>query len=305
MDDMNKKIESVEDTLNRYVSAARGVPKEKITAAIYILITLILVGFFQFITADFKQSLFLTAEFWLKEATTLIIIFTSYQGGINVVWNEQLKNSELVAAMEEYESLNVKELDFEEFLHIYNKKLKIEAYSRRVEKRIRRLEICIDYSFFIKMRNFFYNKIKDVKEQAEEVKADIENHRVKYYKVYISDFFTVSGKGTSPRFKSRGNTEVGKLKASVKGFPFTIAIATLMSSTAYQLAEGAFTINVIVNLVINAIIFGWRLANGILKASRVIYSEIQLPLQFKNQILKEYHAWQKEKKENVENKQCA
>ena len=294
---MENKIKTVEETINQYVADVKSIPKEKITAVIYIVVTLVLVGFFQFISADFSPSIFLSASFWISEATTLVIIFTSYQGGINIVWTEQLKNPELLNAMAEYEKLNQRDTDFEDFLALYNRELKKAAYVRKQERKQKRME-----SFFpilpIPIREKLAKRIKDISDSItpEALEAHIDEKQIRYYRIYVSDFFSASSKSTAVKLRSRGNAEAGKLKASIKGFPLTIAVATLTSSMVYTIADGAVTKTVIVNLVVNAIIFGLRLANGILKASKVIYTEIQMPLEFKNQILRKYKEWQKKER---------
>lgn len=300
---MNDEIKSVEESINQYIANLKSIPKEKITAVIYIIITLVLVGFFQFISADFAPSIFLSANFWISEATTLVIIFTSYQGGINIVWTEQLKNTELLNAMAEYDKLNKRDTDFEEFLACYNRDLKKAAFVRKQERIQKRIEALLPI-VTAGIREKLTRKIKEINASisADELEARIDERQVRYYRIYVSDFFTASAKSTAVKLRSRGNAEAGKLKASIKGFPLTIAIATLTSSMVYTIADGAVTKTVIVNLVINAIIFGLRLANGILKASKVIYQEIQMPLEFKNQILRKYKEWQK--KEGRISEQC-
>ncbi len=292
-------MKTVEDSINQYIAGVKSIPKEKITAVIYIVVTLVLVGFFQFVTADFSDSVFLSADFWISEATTLVIIFTSYQGGINIVWTEQLKNPELLSAMSEYERLNERDSDFETFLAEYNSELKKKAYVARQERKQRLLERLLPF-LPVKARERLYKKIKEISSgiTSEALEKNVDSVRVKYYKVYVSDFFSASSKSTAVKLRVRGNAEAGKLKASVRGFPLTIAVATLTSSMAYTLADG-ITKSVIVNLVVNAIIFGLRLANGILKASKVIYQEIQMPLEFKNQILAKYKEWQKQGENNA------
>ena len=292
-------MKTVEDSINQYIAGVKSIPKEKITAVIYIVVTLVLVGFFQFVTADFSDSVFLSADFWISEATTLVIIFTSYQGGINIVWTEQLKNPELLSAMSEYERLNERDSDFETFLAEYNRELKKKAYVARQERKQRLLERFLPF-LPVKAREKLYKKIKEISSDitSEALEKNVDSVRVKYYKVYVSDFFSASSKSTAVKLRVRGNAESGKLKASVRGFPLTIAVATLTSSMAYTLADG-ITKSVIVNLVVNAIIFGLRLANGILKASKVIYQEIQMPLEFKNQILAKYKEWQKQGENNA------
>ena len=300
---MENKTKSIEDSINQYITGVKSIPKEKIFATIYIIVTLVLVGFFQFVTADFSPSIFLRADFWISEATTLVIIFTSYQGGINVVWTEQLKNPELLNAMSEYERLNERDTDFEAFLSEYNRDLKKKAYVVRQERKQRAIERILPVCP-VKLREKLYRKLKEIGSSItpQVMEETIDDIRIKYYKVYVSDFFSASAKSTSVKLRVRGNAEAGKLKASVKGFPLTIAIATLTSSMVYTIADDGVTKTVIVNLVVNAIIFGLRLANGILKASKVIYQEIQMPLEFKNQILRKYKEW-KQKGEQIDAKQ--
>ena len=199
--------------------------------------------------------------------------------------------------MAEYEKLNHRDTDFDDFLTQYNRELKKAAYVRKQERKQKRMEF-----FFpmlpIPIREKLTKRIKTISDNItpKALEAHIDEKQIRYYRIYVSDFFSASSKSTAVKLRSRGNAEAGKLKASIKGFPLTIAVATLTSSMVYTIADGAVTKTVIVNLVVNAIIFGLRLANGILKASKVIYTEIQMPLEFKNQILRKYKEWQKKER---------
>ena len=265
----------------------------KITSYTTAFLLLVIIGVFQFISLGCDFSKLLEPNFYLTLAYRCVLVFMAYYISNNLVYDKCINSEEIKNAFYKFKELNkLKDSNFPEFLELYNKKIKKEAFRDHINNKIVKLENRLARTKNKRRIHKITDKISDKKKLLtdEYIDANIDFIRVKYYHVLESDFVSTELLENTEKHKTRTDYNTVLFKSIVKKvLPYIMSSLVLGMTITNSLNKP--TNEVIINLLSDLVIICMRTIQGLYDAQKIIDSAYLIPYSNKVEILKEYLNW--------------
>ncbi len=316
-----EKVSEVGDVISRAVSVASSKRETILRQAVngvLLFIILLVFGCLDFATLTFHAEYLGTWGYWGTTITKTIAGICAFNIGINLMWDIELKRDYILAfAIRRYEIL-IHEINkhFEYFVvKVYNVKEKKKAYIAQINRKIyllnkfSRAKDRLLYSSDLpeqqeaKKKNRYCVKRKELEELKDEAFIDknIEALKVNYMEVDPAIFqLEIDGSVKLRGTKTKGNVGAGKIKATTSmvfgmvGFSMFVTafgitadqeeFANQMERFWHYLLKCAEDVGIVL----------WQVTKGLLKAKKIISSELTQPYAGRNKVLTEFVEWELE-----------
>lgn len=295
-------IERINEIRNKAVASVRNYAKPRIFAAfIQILISIMCIVGIQMLAMNFNFDALKQYTFWIKTGFTTVGIFLLYRAVINARFDKTASRQSVIDKKNKYNALNnQKGLDLKEYLIEYNQETKINTYIASYNRRIFKLENKIMRSRSEKRIEALSNKVEILKKfiSQEYIMANIDKIKIKYYKVYFSDF---SDEKVFKNFEIQTRETYSKEfnKASFnKMWTYVLSSALLMVSVfdfgTYGITSFVTSIAGTVFMVVT------RIATALMDADNLYDNTITKSIIDRTTILEQYFEWKKTQKPEID-----
>lgn len=320
-----KRINDGVDVVSSFLSSKREFIIKQTVNSVLLFIILIVFGCLDFATLDFHGEYLITASYWGTIGTKVIAAICALNIGINMMLENEIKKSEeLNRNITTYNRLiKLKDTDFEYFVNrIFNRELKIRAYKSKINHDIYVLNKCsrkrdrLLYSSELpenqnkKTKNLYCRKRKELEElkSDEYIEKNLDNLVVRCQEVDPAVFeLEINGAQKSNGIQTTGNITVGRVKESSTIIMSMVAISMLTTSFVLSASKEIFEDKVVafwhycLKAVEDVGVVLWQFFNGMLRARRIVSSQLTRPYAGRIVVLTAYINWRDEngKKESA------
>ena len=297
---IDPKLQEVKNAQQKAINAALKFARPKqimavfeITAAIIASIGINLVAF------QFDFSCFKEASFYVSSFCTLLAIILIYRGTINAIYPKTASRPVVVEARAKYKALNDKKgLDLEDYLKVYNRESKKDAWrafiGRKIlkwQKKKDKFRANIDRQEKVeKMCNNHINYLSKYITE-EYIENNIDKINIKYNKVYYSDFNNIE-KSVPVEKKYRDNYNKAFNKATMNKVVYYMITTALLSVGVFTVGEGNW-VSWTASIVLTVVMIIIRIATALQQADDIYDNEITKAILDKTEVLEKYYEWQK------------
>lgn len=307
----NKVDERLQDTnkaTQKAINAALKFARPKQIMAILEIIASIIASIgINLVAFKFDFSCFKDGWFYVSSLCTLAAIILIYRGTINAIYPKTSTRPVVVEAREKYKKLNDnKGLDLEEYLKIYNRETKKEAWRAFIGKKILKWQH--------KKDRFRKNLVKQEKIEQEcnkhitylskfisdeYLEEKIDSINIKYNAVYYSDFNNIE-KSVPVEKKFRDNYNKAFTKSTMNKVIYYMITTALFSIGVFTVGEGSW-VSWVSSVSLTIVLIIVRIATALQQADIIYDNEITKALVDKTEVLEKYYEWKNTQvpKENV------
>lgn len=316
----NKASNGLSNVLNLVATHKETIGRTVINCAL-LLIVLIVTGCLDFMHPTLHFEFLMTISYWTTIVSKLIGGLCTFNIGINLFWDLEIKRNEaLDKAIEQYNILiTYKQVDFEEFVvEYFNPAEKKKAYISQMNRKIYLLNKVSKR----KDKLLYSSKVEGAEElrktnkycirraelealkTEEYINENLDTLEVRYREVDPSIFeLEIDGNQKITGVKTKGNANVGRVKASSTVLLGIIATTTFFTAIGFEFNQQEFveTTNAAINYALKCVmdvgILIWQFIRGSLIVKKIISSEVTEPYVGRVQVLTHYLEWRiKEKK---------
>ena len=319
---MSNPLDTISRT-NDLVDSAIGLASSKkeyigkqIINTILLFIILVVFGCLDFAKLTFHFEYLTNISYWGTVFSKTIAGVCSFNIGINLMWETEIRKDKiLAAAIELYNHLiKFKGDDFEYFVvHVYNPKEKTKAYISQINRRIYRLNRFsrgkdkLLYSSDLeerqqeKLKNRYCIKRQELEDLKKDdfIKKNLDSLKVNYYYVDPTVFeLEIDGSVAIRGVKTKGNVNAGKIKASSNVVLGMVGFSMFLTAIGLELNQEQFANQMVafwhycLKCVTDVGIVLWQTYRGMLNSRKIISQEYTMPYVGRNKVLKEYYRWQ-------------
>lgn len=313
-------VNKVNDSLDKVtglISSKREFIIKQTANSVLLFIILIVFGCLDFATLTFHGEYLLTASYWGTIGTKMIAAICALNVGINMMLENEIKKSlELRRNISIYEKLiKFKDTDFEYFVtKVFNPRIKIAVYKSKINRRIHLLN-----KFSSKRNHLLYsselpenqekkkkNRYCRARAELEELKTDeyinknIDSIYVRYHEVDASLFeLEINGAQKSSGVQVSGNITIGRIKESSTIILSMLALSMLTTSFGLEASKEVFENQMVafwhycLKAVEDVGVVLWQFFNGMLRARKIVSTQLTQPYAGRNEVLQEYINWRK------------
>lgn len=316
-----EKVSEVGDVISRAVSVAsskRETILRQSVNGVLLFIILLVFGCLDFATLTFHAEYLTTWGYWGTTITKTIAGICAFNIGINLMWDIELRRDYILAfAIRRYEIL-IHEINkhFEYFvIKVYNRREKKKAYISQINRKIyllnkfSRAKSRLLYSSelpehqALKEKNFYCRRRAELEKlkSDEFIDKNIDALKVNYLEVDPAIFqLEIDGSIKLRGTKTKGNVGMGKVKATgsmvfgMVGFSMFVTafgitadkqeFANQMERFWHYLLKCAEDVGIVL----------WQVTRGLLRAKKIISSELTQPYAGRNKVLTEFVEWELE-----------
>ena len=232
------------------------------------------------------------------------------------MWDLEIAKDFILAfAIARYEKLKkwADDIEFEEFVKIFNAREKKKAYITQINRKIYRLNKLsrardrLLYSSELpenqeaKKKNRYCIKRQELEDlkKDEFIDKNLESLKVHYFLVDATVFeLEIDGSAIIHGVKTRGNINLGKVKASTNVILGMVGFSMFLTAIGLELNQEQFANQMVrfwhylLKCVTDVGIVLWQTYRGMLNTRKIISQELTQPYVGRNKVLKEYYKWQ-------------
>ena len=308
---IDPKLQDINNAKQKAINAALKFARPKQIMAIFEIIAAIIASVgINLVAFQLDFSCFTEAWFYVSSFCTLLAIILIYRGTINAVYPKTANRPVVVEAREKYRSLNDKKgLDLEEYLAVYNRESKKEAWRAFIGKKILKWQ---------KKKDKFHANIKRQEKiektcndhiayltkyiTDEYVEENIDRMNIKYNKVFYSDFNNIE-KSVSTEKKYRDNYNKAFNKATMNKVFYYMITTALLSVGVFTEGDGTW-VSWTASIVLTIVMIIIRIATALQQADAIYDNEITKAMLDKTEVLEKYYEWKEKRvpQETIEDK---
>lgn len=312
------KISSISETVSSAVSIAVSKKEyigKQLINALLLFVILLVFGCLDFATLTFHIEYITTASYWATVATKAVAGICSFNIGINLIWDTEIKKDAILAdAIKKYNDLILKkQIDFEYYVRrVFNPSEKKKAYISQINRKIYLLNkfsraydrLLYSSDLPERQQEKLTNKYCIRRQQLEDLKKDefidknIDSLKVKYYEVDATVFdLEIDGSPAVRGVKTRGNTTSGRVKATSSMVLGMVVFSMFITAFGLTVSKEVFESQMVafwhycLKCAEDVGIILWQTARGMLKTRKIISSELTEPYVGRIKVLTSYLEW--------------
>jgi len=278
-----------DDAVKKVYSLARP---RTISAIIQMILSIVFSFGINIVAMGFDFDKLTTWRFWVSTACTLAGVVMIFRATINAVYYRTANRQVVLDAKKAYKELNDKKnLNFKDFLVIYNKKRKIEIYIANINKKIYKLENKQAKTLNSRRIQRYENKLEMLRKliTVEYIAEHIDRTPVKQTLVFYSDFNDLdSPVGSDIVTRANYNREFNKRTYSKI---FWYIVSTVLLGVGVWTAPDGNWVSYVVSIVLTAVMVVWRIMSALMQADDIYDTTITKSILDRTDILKQYNAW--------------
>lgn len=313
-----QKVSELGDVISRGVSYASSKREQLVRQAIngvLLFIILMVFGCLDFATLKFHPEYLTSIGYWGTVFTKTIAGVCAYNIGINLMWDLEIAKDFILAfAIARYEKLKkwADDIEFEEFVKIFNAREKKKAYISQINRKIYRLNKLsrardrllysseLPESQEAKKKNRYCIKRQELEDlkKDEFIDKNLDGLAVKYMEVYPEIFkLEIDGSSVTRGVKTKGNVALGKVKATSSMVFGMVAFSAFVASFGLEMDQEEFASNMeaflhyLLKCAEDIAIIIWQSLRGALRTKRIISSELTQPYAGRNKVLIDFVTW--------------
>lgn len=278
---------------------------KNIISFVIIILILIVNGCWNFISLQWNFDRLRELAFWFKILFHLILLILIRFLALNIFLEiSRNKNMKLKQEKEKNQALmKLKEEDFACYIDTYqNKKIKIEYWKRKINKKLVKLEkhakskdrlIYNDLDNILCESNKYCLKKKELLKQIDDQWIE-ENYDClpikKYPKIEAAMFDLPINSSYDKNNKYQINSKIKNaiMYTMISSCIMLIFLQMMKQSLEQYELNGVALITVLVNMILDFTFIAWQFLSGIFDAFRIVDNQEVIPLINRNRILEEY-----------------
>lgn len=324
-----EKVSEIGDSISGAISTIASHKEfvgKQVINFILLFIILLVFGCLDWMDLKFHPEYLLMVDYWAKVLTKTIAGVCSFNIGINLLWDTEIKKDTILADnIKLYKRLyKYKQNDFDYFVvHIYNPREKTKAYESQINKQIYWLN-----KFSRRRDRLLYSKVipedaenreqllKELEQQRlnnkycvhrqeledlkkpDFIKRNLDSLKVKYYEVDPATFeLEVDGSATVRGVRTVGNVTLGKVKASANVVLGMVGLSMFITALGLEFNSEEFVDQMqrfwvwALKCATDVGIILWQTFRGMLNARKIISAQLTNPYVGRNKVLTEYLEW--------------
>ena len=272
-------------------------------------------GCLDFATLTFHWEYITTASYWGTVGTKVIAGVCSYNIGINMLWDAELKKDKVLNDLiEKYNRLiKYKQIDFEYYVNkVFNIEEKTKAYISQINRKIYwlnrfsrnkdRLLYSSDLpeSQPLKQKNLYCIKRQELEDlkQPEFIKKNIDNIQVRYYEVDPAVFeLEIDGSAVIRGVQTKGNANFGRIKASASMVMGMVIVSMFLTAFGLEADKQQFESQMVafwhycMKAIEDTAVVLWQFTRGMFQCRKIISQQITAPYSGRCFVLEHYIDW--------------
>lgn len=310
-DKIDKNIQAANEATQKAINAALKFARPKQIMAIFEIVASVIASVgINLVAFDLDFSSFTEPWFYVSSLCTLAAVILIYRGTINAIYPKTSSRPVVVEARNKFKELNdKKELDLEDYLKIYNRETKKDAWCAFIGKKILKWQ---------KKKDRFrknLNRQEKIEEECnkhieyltkftteEYLENNIDKINIKYNAVFYSDFNNIE-KSVVVDKKFRDNYSKAFNKATMNKIVYYMLCTALLSVGVFTKGEGNW-VSWCSSIALTMVMIVVRIATALQQADVLYDNEITKSLIDKTEVLEHYYEWKESRvpKETIEDK---
>ncbi len=300
---VDDKLQEANRATQKAINAALKFARPKQILAIFEIIVSIIASIgINLVAFKFDFSCFYDGWFYVSSLCTLAAIILIYRGTINAIYPKTSTRPVVIEAREKYKKLNdTKELDLEDYLKVYNRETKKDAWRAFIGRKILKWQH--------KKDRFRKNLVKQEKIEIEcnkqieylskfisdeYLEENIDKINIKYNAVFYSDFNNIE-KSVGVEKKFRDNYNKAFTKSTMNKVVYYMITTALLSIGVFTVGDGSW-VSWVSSIVLTIVMIIVRIATALQQADIIYDNEITKALIDKTEVLEKYYEWKKTQK---------
>lgn len=298
MDQLN--VTEVASTINNARDKALATVKKystpkTISAIIELAISTTLIFGMQLIAVGFDFSQLKTWGFWLKLAALDVAVYLLYRAVVNARYGITESRPNVVEARDNYNEKNKRKgLDFKTYLKYFNLQTKTEAYVYKINHKINKLENKAYKTRRERKINKLEYKINNYKKliTSEYIQEHIERIKIKYTKVYWTDF-NDEHCSTKGKFFTRDNYNRAFTIASLSKMWMYVLSSIIIGIMTKEFSNKG-KVDLAIGLLMASTMVITRITTALFEADRLYDANTTASMINRANVLDQYFKWQEE-----------